>query len=47
MTTSPHAGRFKPAAFLPLLDIVGLAYYLSSVAAVRVRNVPNAASVHG
>src|ERR671916_1163572 len=33
--TSPNAGRVRAAAFLALLAIVGMAYYLSSVAAAH------------
>jgi hypothetical protein len=33
--TGPHADRFNPAAFLALLAIVGMAYYLVSVVAAH------------
>src|SRR5918998_1869222 len=33
--TSPNAGRVRAAAFLALLAIVGMVYYLSSVAAAH------------
>src|ERR671916_3528510 len=33
--TSPNAGRVRAAAFLALLAIVGMAYYLSSVVAAH------------